>query len=568
LTRAAEQGGVAAGETASEPMTVGPVEAGPRSSTSPSPAITVISARGGADLDLETRVAGRWLNRIGILAVIVGVAFFLKYAIDNAWVGPAGQVSLGVLLGTALVWWSARLHHGGYAYFADGLTGLGGAVLYLSLWAAGNYYALLPSAAAFLAMAAVTASLVVVAIGRGSERVALLVLLGGLATPALLSTGADRQVELFLYLALLNAAVLPVARRRDWRWLALPALAGTELYFWTWFAEFYEDGRWLSTTLFAVLFFAEFFVLPALAGARRRLRPEQVSLLFANSALLLVALRAVMWPEREVLLTAATLLLAAAHLAAARAIPSAGPDRVEGPPARVLYAGLALALATLAVFIGLDGPWIAVAWAIEGGTLVWSGVRTGERRLRLSGLALFALVAWRLAAAPLSADRFLFNPRFAVFLAVIASAALAVAWVYRAGPAVKAPERGWFWALGIGANVLAIVAMTLEIYEFFEPPAGAPFTRDAYLAAGLTTSLAWTAYAAGFLYFGARQRLAGLRWVGLAFMGLTTAKVFFLDFAALSGIYRIVSSLALGVVLLIVSFVYQRRLTAAREEVL
>jgi uncharacterized membrane protein len=249
-------------------------------------------------------------------------------------------------------------------------------------------------------------------------------------------------------------------------------------------------------------------------------------------------------------------------------MPGAGPARVEGPPARVLYAGLALALATLAIFIGLDGPWIAVAWAIEGATLVWSGVRTGERRLRLSGLVLFALVAWRLAAAPPSADRFLLNPRLAVLLAVIAAAALAVAWVYRAGAAVRFPERGWFWVLGIGANVLAIVAMTLEIYEFSEPPAGAPFTRDAYLAAGLTTSLAWTAYAAAFLYFGARQRLAGLRWVGLAFMGLTTAKVFFLDFAALSGIYRIVSSLALGVVLLIVSFVYQRRLTAAREEML
>ena len=534
----------------------------------PMPAARPEAARAD-DLDLETRVAGRWLNRIGLIAVVIGVAFFLKYAVDNAWVGPAGQVSLGALLGAALVAWSTRLHRAGHVYFADGLTGLGGAVMYLSLWAAGAYYALLPLQAAFAAMGVVTAALVVIAIGRDSQRVALLALIGGLATPALLSTGADRQVALFLYLAVLNAAVLPVARARGWRWIALPAFVGTQLYFWVWYDEFYADDRLWSTTAFAALFFAEFFVLPALARGRAgRLPREQVVLVFANSALLLVALRAMMWPEQQWLLTAAALALAAAHLGMARAVPAvAAPAREAGePPARLLYAGLALTLATLAIFIGLDGPWIATAWALEGAVLVWSGLRTPLRWLRVSGLTLFALVAWRLLASPLTAHRFLFNPRFAVFLVVIVCAGLAVWWVFRDRDRVAPQEQRWFWLLGIGANVLALVAITLEIYQFFEPPPGASFTRDAYLAAGLTTSLVWTAYASVLLYFGTRQRLAGLRWLGLALVGLTTAKVFLLDFAALTGIYRVVSSLALGIVLLIISFVYQRRLAAATRE--
>jgi uncharacterized membrane protein len=535
----------------------------------PVPAARPAAARSAAarseNLDLETRVAGRWLNRVGLIAVVIGVAFFLKYAVDNAWVGPAGQVSLGVLLGAGLVAWSLRLHRAGHVYFADGLTGLGGAVMYLSLWAAGAYYALLPLEAAFAAMVVVTAALVVMAVGRNSQRVALLALIGGLATPALLSTGADRQVSLFLYLAVLNAAVLPVARSRGWRWIALPAFAGTQLYFWIWYAEFYADSRIWSTTAFAALFFAEFFVLPVLATARAsRLPREQVILVFANSALFLVALRAMMWPEQQLLLTVATLMLAAAHLVMARAVPAlAAAAREEEPAARLLYAGLALTLATLAIFIGLDGPWIAVAWAIEGAVLVWSGMRTSLRWLRGSGLTLFGLVAWRLLASPQSADRFLLNPRFAVFVVVIACAGLAVWWVFRERDRIAPGEQRGFWLLGIGANVLALLALTLEIYEFFEPPAAARFSRDAYLAAGLTTSLVWTAYASVLLYFGTRSRLAGLRWLGLALVGLTTAKVFLLDFAALTGIYRVVSSLALGIVLLSISFVYQRRLATA-----
>ena len=81
-----------------------------------------------------------------MVAVAVGVAYFLKYAIDNDWIGPRGQVALGLLFGAVLLastpWFLKRR----LVYFADGVTGLGAAVLYLSLWAAGSYYPFLPTA--------------------------------------------------------------------------------------------------------------------------------------------------------------------------------------------------------------------------------------------------------------------------------------------------------------------------------------------------------------------------------------------------------------------------------------
>src|SRR5436190_17175885 len=53
--------------------------------------------------DLESRIGAHWLNRIGIVAVLIGVSFFLKYAFEAEWIGPIGRVIIGLLAGIALI---------------------------------------------------------------------------------------------------------------------------------------------------------------------------------------------------------------------------------------------------------------------------------------------------------------------------------------------------------------------------------------------------------------------------------------------------------------------------------
>ena len=53
--------------------------------------------------DLESRVGGRWLLYVGVVILLVGVSFFLKYAFDNQWISPAARVLLGGVAGLALV---------------------------------------------------------------------------------------------------------------------------------------------------------------------------------------------------------------------------------------------------------------------------------------------------------------------------------------------------------------------------------------------------------------------------------------------------------------------------------
>ena len=77
-------------------------------------------------------IGGNWMARVGIIALIVGVGFFLKLAFDNNWVGDTGRVALGILGGLALLgageYWQTR-----YPIYARVLLGGGIALLYLSL---------------------------------------------------------------------------------------------------------------------------------------------------------------------------------------------------------------------------------------------------------------------------------------------------------------------------------------------------------------------------------------------------------------------------------------------------
>src|SRR5467141_2956432 len=51
------------------------------------------------DVDLEKKIGQYWLNRIGIVAMLIGVSYFLKYAFENNWIGPGGRIVIGLRAG-------------------------------------------------------------------------------------------------------------------------------------------------------------------------------------------------------------------------------------------------------------------------------------------------------------------------------------------------------------------------------------------------------------------------------------------------------------------------------------
>src|SRR5271170_4283104 len=84
--------------------------------TGPQPVLWPASAQG--DPDLEKKIGQYWLNRVGIVAILIGVSYFLKFAFENNWIGPAGRIVIGLLAGIGLVIWSERFRARHYAAFS------------------------------------------------------------------------------------------------------------------------------------------------------------------------------------------------------------------------------------------------------------------------------------------------------------------------------------------------------------------------------------------------------------------------------------------------------------------
>ena len=510
--------------------------------------------------DLESVLAERWLIYFGIAAILFAVAFFIKYAFDSHWVGPRGRVEVGLVAGTLVLLWSHPLMRRGYRYFSEAIAGLGSSVLYLSIWGGWHYYRLFTAGTALAAMAVITAVTAAIAIRRDSQRLIVVALAGGFLSPILLSTGRAHEFVLFSYNAVLAAGMIGVERVRRWPWLPLLTFFLIELYFWAWYAAFYSGQQLWTTLAFAALFFLIFAALPTLHGRRRgRMAGAELAVVTANLCCFLIALWVLLRPDHRWLLTAAFLLLAAAHMAERRALP-------EGSlTLRRLMTTLALLSATLALPARLDHQWLTIAWAVEGAVLVWAGARAGSWRERAAGLLVLGVVAIRLVALEIPVHLFLWNARMGTFAACVGCFSMAAAALSRSAGGMQPREKNIRGVLLVAVSGYSLLALSLEVWDLFGRLPLAGMEHRAAQQMGL--SVLWTLFATGLIVLGIARKSALLRWEALALFALTVGKVFLHDLSSLERFYRILSFLVLGILLLLVSFLYQRRTAEKKDAV-
>ena len=519
--------------------------------------------------DLEGTIGKLWLNRIGIVAILIGVSYFLKYAFDNNWIGPAGRVALGLVAGIAVVLWSELFRKKGHVAFSYSLKAVGIGTLYLSLWGAYQIYHLVPSSAAFVAMIVVTASTITLALTQDAEILAGFALLGGFSTPVLLSSGQNHETVLFSYVCLLNLAILAMVAFKPWRRLLVGSFTGTTILYVGWYTSYYSKDQRGVTVLFAVLFAAIFAVIPLITPLTKSRWHSGFSITLTflplvNAAALFLALFA-MYESERVTLTWYALALAAAYLL----LSSRFKRRVGSEPdvvktVNLLHVAIAIAFITIAIPLKLDTHWITLGWLIESAALLYIAVRLQEDFLRYFAGATLTLGIVRL----LIFDNFyvqtlVFNARFATYLVAIAILSGIVA----AGERFASEREMPFVKLaGIALNLLALVALTLEAQGYFSRATNAAYGTVGYydrlrqieLARSFSYSAIWLVYGAGLMMFGFWRRSAFVRWQAMVLIALTIGKVFLLDVSALDKGYRILSFIALGVVLMGISYVYHR----------
>jgi uncharacterized membrane protein len=247
---------------------------------------------------LESRMGTIWVNRAGVVTVVLAVAFFFKYAVDNRWIGERGRVLAGALAGFVALAAAERFRRAGQRIFAQGICGAGIAILYVSIYAAYGFYGLIPHALAFALMTATTAAACALALGHSSAAIAALGLAGGYLTPLVLSTGEDRPWPFLSYVFLLSVGAMALARVRRWRALEAFAFAAATGLYWSWLAGFHNSNK-TAAAFFALLYFALF------AAARLR------TVTALNQATAVIALVLVYVPDARPGLPLAVLVLAA-----------------------------------------------------------------------------------------------------------------------------------------------------------------------------------------------------------------------------------------------------------------
>jgi len=164
--------------------------------------------------DWERLIGVKMFSAVAGVALVLAAVFFLRYSIDQGWLVPPIRVAIGVLTGVALLVVCDLKAARRYPVTANAMDAAAIAILFSTFFAAHALWNLIPAAAAFALLALVTGVAVLLSIRRDSLFIAVLGLLGGFATPVLLSTGENRPVPLFAYLLMLNIGLAWVATRQ------------------------------------------------------------------------------------------------------------------------------------------------------------------------------------------------------------------------------------------------------------------------------------------------------------------------------------------------------------------
>lgn len=534
------------------------------------PAAAFAGQPGSAQPDqrgLEQIIGQRWIGWIAVALILFSAAFFLKYAFENEWIGPAGRVAIGVAAGLGFVWIGWQRFQAGWKYFSQMLTGGGVILLYLSIYGAFGFYQLIDQSTAFGFLVFVVIVGHWLAVLYNARAMAIMAQTGGFLVPILLSTGNDQYVILFSYIAILNLGIVFVSFMKDWRWVGSITFALTYLLFLAWYADNYRIEKRPAALVFAMVIFALYLLADLAPRIRGRASSaEEWIRLTANPFLFFSFYYAMLESDYKAWMGASALAMATLYAAVAKA---AMGERASDRKTLLVSIGVALVFVTLAIPIQLESNWIAIGWAVLAAALAWVSGQMEAPALRvasgivfvLAGVRHFGLDTYRVLGGPFTP---VVNKYYLSGLAIVICL-FAAAWFFRGvssnlSMAVSMIAIGIFW-----------LDMSIENYKYFDAKVfELPEDRDYSMVqqiqwtSHMAASVLWSILAAVLTAAGFRLDRPALRWAGLILFGVTVLKVVFVDMSQLRQIYRIIAFFVVGILLLGVAWWYQR---AMRREV-
>jgi uncharacterized membrane protein len=235
----------------------------------------------------ENFIGLRLIHLVGIVVLVIGLSIGVKYAIDRNLISEGTRIALAYGAGAALFVLSLRLRTRYEAFSAILFSGAM-ASAYFTTYGAYVYYAMMPSAAAFVIMILLTLFTVYQALTYNRKEIALLGLVGAYAIPFLISKNADRPELFFLYITLINTGVVFLTIKKGWKLVGGIAQHLSWLLFLGWASLRYtEKHQWVGAIVLVVFFllFAFNTLAPRILRQQKIQEGERWQLLLNNLAL-------------------------------------------------------------------------------------------------------------------------------------------------------------------------------------------------------------------------------------------------------------------------------------------
>ena len=484
--------------------------------------------------DLEAHLGTYWLSRVGIVALITGIAYLITYHFGE--LGVFVRVVLGYVLSAGLgafgLWLSKR-----YSLFGRIVFGGGLALAYFVTYA----LHFIPSvrvidsqALALVLLAGLVVGIVIIAHRMHSETVAGIALFLGL------HTGMLSEITSFTLMSttLLAAGALFFLVKN--RWVIVPLSSLVAVYSthvnWALRSGTLAPGAPSSERLALSLgFLAVYFLLFSVALlARPRELSVRACLAFALINWVGLLGLGAYEVERQNHANVFTFILV---VALAQGV-AAAVARWRQAPSALLHAYLSLAALTFALALSsqYSGVTLVASWMVTGVVTGLSARATASPILRWVGVGilLMGLVGtWFIPNSP----PVLYAVAFVFFLLVERSGTLAATWL----PAPDALQRqGLLRALCAGGAALGLVWLVGQ-----EMPSG-------------LTTLGWVVAAFGMFAVGFALSERRYRISGLGVLALALGRLLIVDLAKLPIDQRVITFILLGVILLIISYTYTR----------
>jgi len=337
--------------------------------------------------DLEKFIGENLVNKIGIAILVLAIGFFVKYAIDNNWVGPAGRVGIGIFCGGVLIALAHRLRKD-YKAFSSVLVGGGLAIFYFTITLAFQEFHLFSQMVSFAILIVITIFAVILSLLYDKQELAVIALIGGFGSPFMVSNGNANYNGLFIYLLILNTGLLIIAYYKAWRILNISSFVLSVVVFSTVLYTL-SGATYIIGLRYATVFYLLFFTINIIHNIRenKKFLAIDFTLLLTNTALYFAA---------------GLYLLTEMHLEGYRGLFSACLGLINlvlsfilfrnkkvDPNVLYLLIGITLMFISLTAPIQLHGSNITLFWSAETVLLYWLYEKSDIKLMKLASLIIW-----------------------------------------------------------------------------------------------------------------------------------------------------------------------------------